>query len=265
MRTSWPRTTSSTRSRTERVRVDVGHRAKELHVARTTRAEVLGDRDRRAIGGPDEADDVVPPQLPSRVRERRCNPLARESASAGLSRQRVADLEAGPPFGLVTADATDQLARLSLFDGPKSEAAQLPVTNDLRQLTPRVRAIERLAIAKKPADLGIGHHSRVGLDVRWRERAKHQSQRLEARHHDAQSATPSLPRTAIIVACMSSTATVAPSRSVVTSPLHTVSVRPDRTTQPVATKRSPTAGASMFTLNSTLSTPTPGSIRLSAA
>lgn len=50
-----------------------------------------------------------------------------------------------------------------------------------------------------------------------------------------------------------------------TSAAHTVSVRPDRSTLPIATKRSPTAGARRLTLNSTESTSCAASMRVSAA
>ena len=76
---------------------------------------------------------------------------------------------------------------------------------------------------------------------------------------------PSRPVTVIMVAVSSATSFSWPSFTATTSDWVKVRVRPGLTTRPRATMRSPAAGATRLILNSVVSTPAPGGIRLSAA
>src|SRR5262249_42374373 len=69
----------------------------------------------------------------------------------------------------------------------------------------------------------------------------------------------------IIVASIVAISSSSVALSATTSPPQTVIVRPDRMTWPRATNRSPNAGASKFTLNSTVSMVVLGGARLIAA
>jgi len=88
---------------------------------------------------------------------------------------------------------------------------------------------------------------------------------MQHRDRAPHPARPSIASTRIIVPCMTSTGFETPLFSATTSACVTTMVRPARTTRPVAINRSPTAGASRFTLNSTLSTDEPSGIIVSAA
>ncbi len=81
-------------------------------------------------------------------------------------------------------------------------------------------------------------------------------------------AYPTIPSRSITVMIVASIVAIATSLLPVRikpSAWQTEIVRPDRSTRPRATKTSPLAGARRFVLNSTLSTPAPGGVRLNAA
>src|SRR5438132_9879438 len=95
----------------------------------------------------DQADDlrlVHPREGKLQSSPRRLGGIAPAPEGAA---QHPAELEAGPPLRIPKANAANEDARRAFLGGPQAVAAQRPVTDHQRQVTPRQGPKQRLAVA----------------------------------------------------------------------------------------------------------------------
>jgi len=129
------------------------------------------DADRAAVAGVDEADHVRGTDDVERELERGSCAFGREPVAPRLAAQHPSELDAGPAFGFVEADPTEEIAAATILDGPPAVAPQVPVPDEDRHSAPALFTADRFAVVDVPDDLAIAHDLDERLEVVRAERA----------------------------------------------------------------------------------------------
>src|SRR5690348_18155519 len=98
--------------------VDERRAAEEVDRRRLAAAEAACDALGRGVVDADQTDDALRMRFPERELERGARAYGREAAAALVGFQHPAELEIGPTFGPVQADAADELAGILVPDPP---------------------------------------------------------------------------------------------------------------------------------------------------
>src|SRR5205814_2591981 len=105
-------------------------------------------------------------------------------------------LKPRPALGLDEARAPDERTRRLLFEREQAVTAELPVAEDHRDLPPRVRPLQRLAVAEIPHDFHVRADGGVGVEIVLAEHPQAQPLGLEGHARKRSSICTSAPRRA---------------------------------------------------------------------